>query len=115
GSRAAEGGGMSLLAPATGNILKLQTDSEASSNPDHEIAGVAFSPDGALLALSSLSGTTRIHDTRTGRQLATLRGFFTGATSVSFSPDGRRLAVGSGDGDIKIYNTATWRELITLA
>jgi WD40 repeat protein len=79
------------------------------------VTGVAFSPDSALVAFSSVSGTTRVIDTSTGDQRAVLKGFFNAATSVGFSPDGRRLAVGSGgDGDIKIYDVVTWKELITL-
>jgi WD40 repeat protein len=109
-----DGRSMSLWSPATGRIVKLTEDSETSRDPYGGITEIAFSPDGALVALCGFSGETRVHDTRTGIRRASLRGFFTGATTACFSPDGRRLAIG-GDGEIKIYHTATWRELITLA
>jgi WD40 repeat protein len=104
-----------LWVPATNEIIKLQADARENSSFGNDVNGVAFSPDGTLMAVSAFSGMTQVYDTRTGLRVATLRGFFNGASSVAFSPDGRRLVVGSaGDGDIKLYDVATWKELITI-
>ena len=68
---------------------------------------VAYSPDGNLLAVCSLSAavgpasrTVSIIDTRTFRamQLASTSGH-----CVAFSPDGRILAVGCADGSIELW------------
>jgi hypothetical protein len=102
----------SLWNPASGKILELKNEDAGIQF----ILGVAFSPDGTLVAESSLSGITQVFDTRTGQTRAVLRSFFNGATSVAFSFDGRRLAIGGNDnGGIKIYDVATWRELITVS
>jgi WD40 repeat protein len=63
--------------------------------------GVAFSPDGSLLATSSNDGTVRIWDVAAGTQHLVLRGpprekfysFISGLTPA-FSPDGSRVASG---------------------
>jgi WD40 repeat protein len=106
-----KGVSFSLWNPASGKILELRNEDTAMQ----AILGVAFSPNGALVAESSLNGVTQIFDTSTGQTKAVLRCFFNGATSVAFSPEGNRLAIGDGgNGGIKIYDVATWRELITV-
>jgi WD40 repeat protein len=72
------------------------------------IWGVAFSPDGQLLASVSSDRTAKIWDWRKGTLLKSLD--FPGeASSVSFSPDGQTLAVGGVD-ELKnqIQNAAIW-------
>ena len=70
--------------------------------------GLAFSPDGQMLASVSSDATAKIWDWRNGTLIQSLD--FPGeAVSVSFSPDGRILAVGGVDepqGDIQ--NAAIW-------
>jgi WD40 repeat protein len=60
------------------------------------IACVAFSPDGATLASSSVDTTVRLWDVATGEALATLFGHPDQVNSVAFSPDGTLLASGNG-------------------
>jgi WD40 repeat protein len=65
--------------------------------------GVAFAPDGALVAAVSRSGAVQLFDAATGAQRAQL------ATeeplvSVAFHPDGRWLAVGSTQGLVSLVS-----------
>jgi WD40 repeat protein len=59
--------------------------------------GVAFSPDGRLLATASNDDTARLWDPATGDCLRTLTGHAGAGYGVAFSPDGRLLATGSYD------------------
>jgi len=70
--------------------------------------GIAFSPDGQMLASVSSDKTAKVWDWRTGTVMKSLD--FPGeAVSVSFSPDGRTLAVGGVDeAQNQIQNAAIW-------
>ncbi len=61
--------------------------------------GVAFSPDGKMLASAGFGAGAKVKlwTTRTGERSQTLEGAWVGWRSVAFSPDGKRLAA-VGDG-----------------
>ncbi|RKH48718.1 aspartyl protease family protein [Corallococcus llansteffanensis] len=68
-----------------------------------DLEGVAFSPDGALVATVSRSGAVQLFDAATGARKGAL------ATeeplvSVAFHPDGRWLAVGSAQGLVSVLS-----------
>ena len=56
------------------------------------IYSVAFSPDGKLLASSSMDKTVRLWDVIKGQELKTLEGHTDFVYGVAFSPDGKLLA-----------------------
>lgn len=79
------------------------------------VQGIAFSPDGRILATASLDATLKLWEFSTSRELATLTGHLEDAISVDFSPDGRTLAsLGSGR-DVRLWHLPTLRETATLS
>jgi WD40 repeat protein len=67
------------------------------------IMGLAFSPDGKLLASTSYDKTIRVWDTTTGKQIANLDVGGKGPSSLAWSSDGAMIASGDLDGSITIW------------
>jgi len=90
-------------------------DGSATSIIGHNLMcdGVAYSPDGALLATGDEEGIVKIWDSETLQEVRSLQQ--SGVIhSVAFSPDGVRLATANEDGTLKIWETTTGRELLSL-
>ena len=89
------------------------------------VNGVAYSPDGRLIASaggnhyeSGVPGEVVLWDAATGQLVRSLPGLELAAYGVAFSPDGRRLAVAEGDrndpkvpGVISIWDVGTGQPL----
>jgi WD40 repeat protein len=79
--------------------------------------GVAFSPDGAMLAVGAFQGPQgliTLYEADSGRVLAELTGHTARLTRVTFHPGGKRLASASEDGSTRIWDVAERREVVTL-
>ena len=95
------GGGIALrdaqnLTPAGAPMLKT----------GGEVSALAFSPDGAMLAAVSSSGTTTVWDV-SSRSLR-YEPFFAGlGASVAFSPDGKTIATSGSGGGVTFWRAET--------
>jgi eukaryotic-like serine/threonine-protein kinase len=71
---------------------------------DNTVYGLAFSPDGTLLASVDNRGTLILRDGASGHQIAKVPAHSSGAFNVSFSPDGRLLATSGLDTTGKLWD-----------
>jgi WD40 repeat protein len=77
--------------------------------------GLAYSPDGRMLASNGGGSLVKLWDAASGSVLASLEGHSTPVASLAFSPDGKILATGSLDGSVKLWDVAQGRELKEVA
>jgi hypothetical protein len=75
---------------------------------DRAYWGSAFSPDGALLALSGNDGIFEIWDLESLTKIRDLPGHTSHVYCVEFHPDGTRLASGGNDNRIVLWDTTSW-------
>lgn len=73
---------------------------------DGPILTLAFSPDGAKIAVASEVGDVRVYDTETGTLAAKCTGHEGGTYVVQFTPDGAALATAGFDGKVRFYDLA---------
>lgn len=78
------------------------------------VLGVAFSPDGRMLASGGNDNIIHLWDVWTGKSKKTLTGHTRGVSSVAFSPDGKILASGSWDGTVRLWDVSTGKLLKTI-
>ncbi len=80
------------------------------------VDGVAFSPDGQLLATCGQDSSIRFWDVATGASAGQLDSDESDSTyGVAFSPDGSKIASASGSGFVRVWDVAErkqlWRKL----
>ncbi|HSH82642.1 MAG TPA: WD40 repeat domain-containing protein [Herpetosiphonaceae bacterium] len=67
------------------------------------VMGLAFSPDGTLLASASRDKTVRVWRVEDGKLLHTMPGHTAYVYTVAWAPDGRLLASSSYDGTVRLW------------
>jgi WD40 repeat protein len=110
---------------ATGKEIYL-LDATKGGHTD-TVTGVAFSPDGRILASNSIDTTIILWDVATGTVIRRLQGHEDWVNRVVFTPDGRRLVSDSGnflntiipipglstrDASVRLWDVASGQELL---
>ena len=90
------------------NLLTLDLDKTS------EIAELAYSPDGKMLAFDS-GKHVEVVDAASGAPRLTLAPFADPAIVVVFSADGRRIAAGTRAGVVRIYDSSDGSQLLEFA
>ncbi|MGB3715042.1 MAG: protein kinase [Candidatus Promineifilaceae bacterium] len=96
-----------VIEVATGEVLFTMVGHESTF-----FSGIAYNPEGTVLATTADDQTMRLWDAETGQQLDVFP--IGDSAGVEFSPDGSRLLTHSVDGTARIWGVATGRELLTL-
>ena len=73
--------------------------------------GLAFSPDGSRLALSTISGDVWLFDEARGLRTSVAHGRAAVARSLAFSPDGRVLAIGTPGRVVRLVDASSASEM----
>jgi WD40 repeat protein len=119
-----EGGGIYYPPPAvTVAVWDATTGAPISTttNGDFDADSMAFSRDGARLAIASRSPRGLfgfiVHEVASGKQLLNVKGHSTDVTRLAFRPDGKRIASLSAgdrraDAEVKLWDAATGSELL---
>lgn len=68
---------------------------------------IAYSPDGASVAVGDQSPTIRVFDPRTGEMRGALRGHTSSVNGLAWSPKGDTLASTSADGTVRLWDLRT--------
>ncbi len=97
-----------VLLPEIYEARRIERGSVVKSNPRETTLGVAFSPDGELLAAWGAYGT-KFFDMSKGGKLQ--RSDPERVSCLAFSPDGTTYATGDSKGKVAICDTATGKEL----
>jgi WD40 repeat protein len=80
---------------------------------DDFVGGLAWSPDGAQLAASSVSGQMAIYDAELGRVVHLVEQAHTdGCDAISWRPDGQALATAGRDGKWRLWECTSGKMLV---
>ena len=79
-----------------------------------KITGVAFSPEGSLLATAGMDKTVRVWNLASGQPCLPVLHTSAVLTALAFSPDQRRLAGAGYDNHVRLWETEAGNELLIL-
>ena len=107
--------GQALSAMAT--LLTEQQRNDILPADPSGVIGMAFSPDGTLLASTDADGRVRLWDLDTGQDVRTIQAGIAsseGESNVAFSPDGMLLASPDADGTVRLWDSVTGQLVRTI-
>ncbi|HLK17838.1 MAG TPA: WD40 repeat domain-containing protein [Bryobacteraceae bacterium] len=90
--------------------MKIADDSTLIRKLDRQdgtIAALAWSEDGAHIAVGGSATEVTIYDAESGKRTASCKGHRAGIYAVAISPDGQTLATGGFDGEVRLYRVGT--------
>jgi sugar lactone lactonase YvrE len=90
------------MAGTTLRLWRLPAGEEVQA-ASHRAAGLAFSPDGSVLAAACRDGRLRLWGVADGAPLGAFRWHGNSLGAVAFSPDGKWLATGDDDGVVRLW------------
>jgi WD40 repeat protein/serine/threonine protein kinase len=108
---------VALSEPGHLRVIHVQTGRQSCSvdRVDHPVAGLAFSPDNQLLAVSSLftdvDTAIVLYSTANGQELGRLLGHASWVPDLVFTPDGTRLVSAGADQTIRVWDVTRYAEL----
>jgi WD40 repeat protein len=97
---------------ASGQQLRT-LERQSSGGSEEGGVGVAFSPDGKIMACGYEMGSITLWDATNWNELRTLTGNASGVLRLAFSPDGDILASAGFEGPLKLWDVASGQELRT--
>lgn len=97
----------------SGNALQHFVSRPGPPTTQPAVAALAFSPDGATIALACYDAAVRLFDRTTGKQTRALEGHGSAVLSLAFSSDGRTLATGSFDHTVRLWEVFSGQPIAT--
>jgi WD40 repeat protein/serine/threonine protein kinase len=100
-----------VLDAQTGDCCRMNDRDPLST----DVSGVAFSPAGSRVAVSSTGGDAKVRNVINTAGTVYLRGHTGNVKDLDFSPDGRYVATSSEDGTARFWDSNTGEQLTALA
>lgn len=110
---------LAIAAPSGNNIAGAGDEDErllANELKGHRdcVNGLAYSPDGKLLASASSDGTVKLWDTSSYKEVRTLKGHVSAVTCVVFTSDSKQLITGGLDKSVRLWDAAEGRQMLAI-
>jgi len=110
-------GKIQIYTASKGNLLRkiyVRKHERSYSYYESKILSIAYSPNGKLLASTTLDSSVIIWDSNSGKLLQTLKGHQSEVNTLAWSPNSNWVASGSKNGNIKLWEVSTGQLVHTM-